>query len=158
MTWDGFVKRHWRDRYTSPTSSPPTMWPGNSDSQTWRNMPSITCRCVNVIMYIYISTCYTLHSQRNQTPGGVCLQLHTGVCVFHPSTLYKNNWLDRWLICIYICERSLEMCICLWPEFDCPEVTLCGWQDIKIQLLLLLLCRLCTDEISNMSKCCPKKC
>ena len=31
------------------------------------------------------------------------------------------------------------MCICLWPEFDCPEVTLCGWQDIKIQLLLLLL-------------------
>ena len=37
----------------------------------------------------------------------------------------------------YICEKSLEMCICLWPEFDCPEVTLCGWQDIKIQLLLL---------------------
>ena len=31
------------------------------------------------------------------------------------------------------------MCICLWPEFDCPVVTLCGWQDIKIQLLLLLL-------------------
>ena len=27
------------------------------------------------------------------------------------------------------------MCICLWPEFDCPEVTQCGWQDIKIQLL-----------------------
>ena len=30
------------------------------------------------------------------------------------------------------------MCICLWPEFECPEVTLCGWQDIKIQLLVLL--------------------
>ena len=30
------------------------------------------------------------------------------------------------------------MCICLWPEFDCHEVTLCGWQNIKIQLLLLL--------------------
>jgi len=27
------------------------------------------------------------------------------------------------------------MCICLWPEFDCPGVTLCGWQDIKIQLI-----------------------
>ena len=38
----------------------------------------------------------------------------------------------------YVCEKSLEMCICLWPEFDYPEVTLCGWQDIKIQLLLLL--------------------
>ena len=34
-------------------------------------------------------------------------------------------------------EKSLEMRVCLWPEFDCPEVTLCGWQDIKIQLLLL---------------------
>ena len=32
------------------------------------------------------------------------------------------------------------MCICLWPEFDCPEVSLCGWQDINIQLLLLLWC------------------
>ena len=41
------------------------------------------------------------------------------------------DWLDRGLI--YICEKSLEMCICLWPEFDCPEVTLCSWQDIKIQ-------------------------
>ena len=30
------------------------------------------------------------------------------------------------------------MCIWLWPELDCPEVTLCGWQDIKIQLPLLL--------------------
>ena len=39
----------------------------------------------------------------------------------------------------HICEKSLEMCICLWPEFDCSEVTLYGWQDIKIQLLLLLL-------------------
>ena len=26
------------------------------------------------------------------------------------------------------------MCICLW-QFHCPEVTLCGWQDVKIQLL-----------------------
>ena len=39
----------------------------------------------------------------------------------------------------YIREKSLEMYICLRPEFDCPEATLCGWQDIKIQLLLLLL-------------------
>ena len=37
-----------------------------------------------------------------------------------------------------MCEKSLEMCICIWPKFDCPEVTLCGWQNIKIQLLLLL--------------------
>ena len=51
-----------------------------------------------------------------------------------------NDWFGRltWQrVEIYICEKSLEMCICLWPELDCPEVTLCGWQDIKIQLLLL---------------------
>ena len=42
------------------------------------------------------------------------------------------DWLDKWLI---IYEKCLEMCICLWPEFDCPEGTLCGWQDIKMQLL-----------------------
>ena len=32
------------------------------------------------------------------------------------------------------------MFICLWPEFDCPEVTLCGWHDIEIQLLVLCVC------------------
>ena len=40
--------------------------------------------------------------------------------------LKSTLWLLHW-----------EGVICLWPEFDCPEVTLCGWQDIKIQLLLL---------------------
>ena len=35
------------------------------------------------------------------------------------------------------------MCIYLCPEFDCLKMTLCGWQDIKIQLLLLILvCKL----------------
>ena len=33
----------------------------------------------------------------------------------------------------YIYEKNFEMC--LWPEFDWYKVTLCGWQDIKIQLL-----------------------
>ena len=59
------------------------------------------------------------------------------VCMFYVCEVTGFvDWLDRGLI--YICEKSLEMCICLWPEFDCPEVTLCGWQDIKIQLLLLV--------------------
>ena len=50
------------------------------------------------------------------------------------------DWLDRGLI---YSEKNSEMCICLWLEFDCPEVTLCDWQDIKIQLLLLvsLICK-----------------
>ena len=45
------------------------------------------------------------------------------------------DWLDRE---VYKYEKSLEMCIC----FDCPEVTLCGWQDIKIQLLTIGSCDL----------------
>ena len=70
--------------------------------------------------------------------SGVC------VCMFYVCEVIGFvDWLDRGLIYnIYrhiLCEKSLELCICLWPEFDCPEVTLCGWQDIKIQLLLLLL-------------------
>ena len=39
---------------------------------------------------------------------------------------------------VYIQKRSFQMCICLSAEFDCPEVTLCGWQDIMIQINFLL--------------------
>ena len=35
------------------------------------------------------------------------------------------------------------MCICLWPEFDCPEVALCGWQDSQIHLLTNFLSGVC---------------
>ena len=41
------------------------------------------------------------------------------------------KWLVLWI-------GPWQMCICLWPGFNCPEVTLCGWQDIKIQLLTYL--------------------
>ena len=34
------------------------------------------------------------------------------------------------------------MCICLWPEFDCPDVTLCGRQDIKINIITISSCDL----------------
>ena len=66
------------------------------------------------------------------------------VCMFYVCEVIGFvDWLDRGLIYnIYrhiSCEKSLELCICLWPELDCPEVSLCGWRDIKIQLLLLLL-------------------
>ena len=30
------------------------------------------------------------------------------------------------------------MCIYLWPEFDCPGVTLFGWQDIKILHFIIM--------------------
>ena len=41
------------------------------------------------------------------------------------------DWLDE----RFIYEKRFDMYICLWPEFDSPEVTHCGWQDNKIQLL-----------------------
>ena len=47
------------------------------------------------------------------------------VCMFYVCEVIGFvDWLDRGLI--HICEKSLEMCICLRPEFDCPEVILCG--------------------------------
>ena len=63
----------------------------------------------------------------------VCVYIQYVLCLWS-DWFCRLTW-QGW----YICEKSLEMCICLWPEFDCPDVTLCGWQDIKIQLLLLLL-------------------
>ena len=34
----------------------------------------------------------------------------------------------------HIYERFWSVCL-IMMEFDCPEVTLCGWQDVKLQLL-----------------------
>ena len=47
------------------------------------------------------------------------------VCVVYVcEVIGVVDGLDRGLI--HICEKSLEMRICLRPEFDSPEVTLCG--------------------------------
>ena len=45
----------------------------------------------------------------------------------------------------FTCEKNFKMCICLCKV--CPEVTLCGWQDIKIQLLTnSIVCQISTLE------------
>ena len=59
--------------------------------------------------------------------------------------------------------RRVWKCVCLWPEFDFPEMTPRGWQDIKIQLLLLpffllhpgmaLPSRLCGETGSRPTSC-----
>ena len=43
------------------------------------------------------------------------------------------EWLDK----RFMCEECFETCICLWPKFDCSEVTLFGWLDIKIKNIIL---------------------
>ena len=63
----------------------------------------------------------------------LCLMFVYVCFTFAKWLVLESDSTEGW----YICEKSLEMCVCLGPEFDCPEVTLCGWQDIKIQLLLL---------------------
>ena len=83
--------------------------------------------------------CITLFSTA-QLQDGFCFIKHVSqlLCTQQACEVIGFvDWLDRGLM-YKICEKSLEMCICLWPEFDCPEVTLCGWQDIKIQLQLRL--------------------
>ena len=42
------------------------------------------------------------------------------------------DWLDE--RCIY--EKSFGSWICSW-QFDCPDLTLCGWCNVKIQLSIL---------------------
>ena len=78
----------------------------------------------------------------------LCLMFVSDVCVqcLCPMFVSLCFMFVKWLVYYidltegwYICEKSLEVYICLWPEFDCPEVTLCCSQDVKIQLLLLLL-------------------
>ena len=41
------------------------------------------------------------------------------------------DWLEK--RCVY--EKSFGIWICLW-QFDCPDLTLCGWPDVKIQLTI----------------------
>ena len=55
------------------------------------------------------------------------------VCFVFIFAKWLILWIDLTNGLLY--EKRFEMCNCLWPEFDCPEVTLCGWQDVKIQLL-----------------------
>ena len=46
------------------------------------------------------------------------------------------DWLDRGLM--YLWEEITNVYFAYDLSFDCSDMTLCGWQDIKIQLLLLL--------------------
>ena len=102
MIWEGCVKRRSRDRCTLPTSSPPIMWLGSSDFQTWRSMPSITCRCVY--------NCCLLHSREFRHLEVYALsymQVHDAdswykplvtcwcVYVFLPSALYKQDRTEK---------------------------------------------------------------
>ena len=87
------------------------MWPGNSDSQTWRNMPSITCRCVNVIMCIYISplaTYYIAKEIRHQVVYAFSY-IQVCVCFIHQHCIKTTDLTDGWYIYIYV--RRVWKCV-----------------------------------------------
>ena len=76
-------------------------------------------------------------------------------CVFCFMLLYGLIWqiqLDKGFTHTHVCGKRCEMCICLWQEFDLPDVTLCGRQDVKIQLLTSLSIYLMKREVSNTVK------
>lgn len=68
---------------------------------------------------------------------------HTAIhkCVHMPEVFVWHlckDWFcgfhrQRERVYIHMYESS-ETCICLW-QFNYPEVTLCGWRDVNIQLL-----------------------
>ena len=61
----------------------------------------------------------------------------SAICVWCPC-IHVLFCLCRDLFCGLTWENIYEMFLSvhlLMTEFDCPEVTLCSWQDVKIQLL-----------------------
>ena len=53
------------------------------------------------------------------------------ICVFYVSLRISFvDWFEKRFM--NICVRGIEVCVCLWL---CPEVTVHGWQDVKIHLL-----------------------
>ena len=108
----------------------------------------ILWKCVfNVCVKLYLrwSLC-TLHLHACQvrgTVGNSALCCRTCVTSFDANQLpwvfdvcAGTGFVD-WLEKRYTCEKFWNVKL-LMTELDCPEVTLCGWQDVKIQLLINL--------------------
>ena len=130
------------------TTFPSGVWCiGRKDGRTWKtSCPSLkNCEQVLGSFPLLVTLCMWWTS-KNATlfwnPGCLGLTLWkcmSDVCVCIFCFMFVK-WLVLWIdltkgLYTYIYEKSFEMWVCLWPEFHCPEVTLCGWQDVKIQLL-----------------------
>ena len=70
---------------------------------------------------------------RGNTEGTNSLKMCVWCLCMHVLCLWRD-WFCRltWQKGDNVCEKNLETYIRLRPECDCPEVTLCGWQDIKM--------------------------
>ena len=68
------------------------------------------CVCVRVRVCVYVCVCVC-----------VCVRMHANVCV---------------CACMCVCVNVVNQSVCSsMTELDHPEVTLCGWQKVQIQLL-----------------------
>ena len=143
------------------TTFPSGVWCiGGKDGWMWKtSCPSLkNCEQVLGSFPLLVTLCMWWTSKNTTlfwNPGCLGLTLwkfmsDVCVCIF-------VKWLVLWIDLtkgLYIYEKSFEMWVCLWPEFHCPEVTLCGWQDVKIQLLTILVVSflLCLSHVTTVFK------
>ena len=100
-----------------------------------------------IIMSVYDEWSWLLSCQSTMNgPGYYHVSLQWTI-----QTVMFDVYVCRFCL-IFVYELLLQVCrfltresVCIWEEFwnvyllitkfDCPEVTLCGWRDVKIQLL-----------------------
>ena len=78
------------------------------------------------------------------------------------SSLLRDSSCNRFVIGLSLCMcdlglvvlKSCEICYGFWTVFDCPEVTLCGGWDVKMQLLTISPC-LAWWDFANAAFSCP---
>ena len=63
--------------------------------------------------------------------------------------LFWQIWLEKGFTHTHACGKIYVKCAFAYGKFDLPDVTLCGRQDIKIQLLTSLSIYLMKREVSN---------
>ena len=85
------------------------------------------CEVIGFVDWLDKSLVYVWEEWRDWFFKQLCL-MFVHVCFMFVK------WLVLWIddkslvyIYIYMYEKSFEMCLCLWPESECPEATLCGW-------------------------------
>ena len=75
-----------------------------------------------------------------QTVVGLGLVLEVELNIVMPCFVMARTWTLVWAIVDWLEKRfmhgkSFWIVNLLVTQLDCPEVTLCGWQDVRIQLL-----------------------
>ena len=90
----------------------------NSDSDV--DAESLPCRAWEICIFVFVSKFVSVCKFVKRCVSDFGYN-YVGCC--------RSNWIWK---TFWGCTIKSNW-ICLWPEFHCPEVTLYGWQHIKIQ-------------------------